>query len=154
MDTMVGRVRPGAVVECSDGRLGTVESVEPAGADRRGLIRVKRGWTGQSILFPSDLVREVDGDGVVRLACAKNDLERLVDTEAGEASALAHEQTEPIDAPETERTLELRAEELVPHKELREVGAAELRKVVEEVPGRLEVEAQAEEVVVERRPIG
>jgi uncharacterized protein (TIGR02271 family) len=53
-----------------------------------------------------------------------------------------------------ERTIELREEELVPRKELREVGRVQVRTEVEEVPGRLEVEALREEVEVEHVPVG
>jgi len=53
-----------------------------------------------------------------------------------------------------ERTLELREEQLVARKDLREVGEITVRTVVEEVPGRLEVEAQREEVEIEHVPQG
>jgi len=52
------------------------------------------------------------------------------------------------------QTLELREEQLVAHKELRELGDVELRTEIEEVPGRLEVDAYREEVVVEHEPVG
>ncbi|MBA2447738.1 MAG: YsnF/AvaK domain-containing protein [Chloroflexi bacterium] len=55
---------------------------------------------------------------------------------------------------EGEQTLELREEQLVPHKEMREVGQIQIRTEVEEIPGRLEVEALREEVEVEHVPIG
>ena len=55
---------------------------------------------------------------------------------------------------EGERTLELREEELIPHKEMREVGEVVIRTEIEEVPGRLEVEAFREEVEVEHVPVG
>ncbi|HZR99723.1 MAG TPA: DUF2382 domain-containing protein [Chloroflexota bacterium] len=53
-----------------------------------------------------------------------------------------------------ERTLELREEQLVARKDLREAGEITVRTVVEEVPGRLEVEAQREEVEIEHEPVG
>ena len=55
---------------------------------------------------------------------------------------------------EGERTLELREEQLVPRKDLREVGEVVIRTEVEEVPGRLEVQAYREEVEVEHVPVG
>jgi len=57
-------------------------------------------------------------------------------------------------ASRAERTLELREEQLVARKDLREVGEITVRTVVEEVPGRLEVEAQREEVEIEHVPQG
>jgi uncharacterized protein (TIGR02271 family) len=55
---------------------------------------------------------------------------------------------------EFSRTLELREEQLVAHKRLRELGEVELRTEIEEHPGRLEVDAYREEVVVEHEPVG
>ena len=57
-------------------------------------------------------------------------------------------------AVEPERIMELREEQLVARKDLREVGEITVRTVVEEVPGRLEVEAQREEVEIEHEPVG
>ena len=57
-------------------------------------------------------------------------------------------------APPFERTIELREEQLVPQKELRELGEVLVRTQVEEAPGRLEVEAYREEVEVEHEPAG
>jgi uncharacterized protein (TIGR02271 family) len=55
---------------------------------------------------------------------------------------------------DAEETIELREEQLVPHKELRELGAIEINTEIEEVPGRLEVDAYREEVIVEHEPVG
>ena len=55
---------------------------------------------------------------------------------------------------EGEHSLELREEELVPHKEIRGVGEVVIRTEIEEVPGRLEAEAYREEVEVEHVPVG
>jgi uncharacterized protein (TIGR02271 family) len=60
----------------------------------------------------------------------------------------------PLVAAEDERTLELREEQLVAHKELRELGEVEVRTEIDEVPGRLEVDALREEVEVEHEPVG
>ena len=55
---------------------------------------------------------------------------------------------------DAERTIELRQEELVPRTELHEAGEARIRTWIQEVPGRLEVDAYSEEVDVEHVPIG
>ena len=60
--------------------------------------------------------------------------------------------TEPPE--EAARTLELREEELVAHKETRELGTVEVRTEIERLPGRLEVDAYREEVNVEHEPVG
>jgi len=54
---------------------------------------------------------------------------------------------------EHERTLELREEQLVARKEMRPVGEVTIRTEVEDVPGRLEVDAYREEVEVEHVPL-
>ena len=51
-------------------------------------------------------------------------------------------------------TLELREEQLVAHKELRDLGEIEVRTEIDEVPGRLEVDAYREEVLVEHEIVG
>ena len=53
-----------------------------------------------------------------------------------------------------ERTLELREEQLVAHKALRELGEVEVRTEVDEVPGHLEVDAYREEVQIDHEPVG
>jgi uncharacterized protein (TIGR02271 family) len=53
-----------------------------------------------------------------------------------------------------EQMLELREEELVVHREMRDVGVAHIRTRIEEVPARIEVDAISEEVEVEHVPIG
>jgi uncharacterized protein (TIGR02271 family) len=56
--------------------------------------------------------------------------------------------------PETGRIIELREEQLVARKELRELGEVEVRTEVDDVPGRLEVDAYREEVEIEHEPVG
>jgi uncharacterized protein (TIGR02271 family) len=68
--------------------------------------------------------------------------------------ARTEDQVTTIADADDERTLELREEQLIPHKEMREVGEVRIRTVVEEMPGRLEVEALREEVEVEHVPVG
>jgi uncharacterized protein (TIGR02271 family) len=51
-------------------------------------------------------------------------------------------------------TIELREEELFAHKEMRELGSVEVRTEIEDVPGRMEVDAYREEVVIEHEPVG
>ncbi|GEM_PF-2226544 len=53
-----------------------------------------------------------------------------------------------------ERRLELREEQLVVRKELRQLGEVRVRTEVEEIPGRVEVDAYREEVEVEHVPVG
>jgi uncharacterized protein (TIGR02271 family) len=73
---------------------------------------------------------------------------RAPDPQAG-----VFQQREVADLPE-DRVLELREEQLVAHKELRELGEVVVRTQVEEVPRQLEVDALREEVEVEHEPVG
>ena len=54
----------------------------------------------------------------------------------------------------TARNLELREEQLVAHKDVRHLGEIEVRTEVDKVPGRMEVEAHREEVVMEHEAVG
>jgi uncharacterized protein (TIGR02271 family) len=56
--------------------------------------------------------------------------------------------------PDGQRVLELREEQLVAHKELRDVGEVQVRTEVEHVPARLEVDASREEIEIEHEPVG
>jgi len=71
-----------------------------------------------------------------------------------EIEAAAARRTEADSDWPTEQTLELREEQLVAHKELRQTGEVHVRTEVEEVPGRLELDAIREEAEIEHEPIG
>jgi len=79
-------------------------------------------------------------------------------TDASVADQVADAQANPeagLDAgAEMAQTLELREEQLVAHNDLRDRGEIEVRTEVDEVPGRLEVDAYREEVVVEHETVG
>src|ERR1051326_2457032 len=57
-------------------------------------------------------------------------------------------------APGEEQLIELREEQLVANKELRQLGEVIVRTELEEVPARLEVEVLREEVEVEHEAVG
>ena len=59
-----------------------------------------------------------------------------------------------VDSGDAEQVLELREEELVVNKELRDRGEVVVRTIVDEVPGRLEADALREEVEIEHEPAG
>ena len=179
-DEIAARIRPGAMVECTDGPVGSVLGIETDAGGKPQFLKMTRGWTIRELLVPFHLVDQVKQDGTVRLGCPREAIGQLAATspESG-PSPLADEPLRPFEAPDVdqppelgaldrgaaergtpavpphlERTVELKEEELVPRKELREVGQAEIRTEVEEVPGRLQVEAYSEEVEVEHVPVG
>lgn len=59
-----------------------------------------------------------------------------------------------VDLPPEGKTIPLRQEELLAHKEMRHIGDVEIRTEVDSAPGRLEVQALHEEVEVEHVPVG
>ena len=56
--------------------------------------------------------------------------------------------------PGEERVIQLREEELVAHKEVQQVGEVIVRKEIDTLPARLEVDALREEVEVLHEPVG
>lgn len=140
-ETMIARIRPGASVDWADGHLGRVVDVEKGAGGGPDRVEVLVDDGGRRLFVPVDLVDEVRADGTVRLSVARAELDRLAE---GRADA----------SPAERRTLELREERLEARKELEEAGSVRIRKAVEEVPRRLEVDAYHEEVTVEHVPIG
>jgi uncharacterized protein (TIGR02271 family) len=135
---MIGRIHPGASVDWADGHLGQVTRVGAASIEVRAQDR------GRTLVVPLELIRGVAADGSVQLSATQADLGRLT----GAGSDVD------VRAADGVETLELREEQLVPHKELEESGRVRVRKETEEVPRRLEVDAYYEEVEVEHVPIG
>jgi uncharacterized protein (TIGR02271 family) len=140
MSTVELRIRAGAPVECVDGRLGTVGRLETDGAGNLSTMHVATG-RGE-LVVPESAIRDVRPDGTVLLSC------RLA--EVGQPVADAARAT----AARPAETLSLREEQLVAHKTLEQVGEVVVRTEIEQVPGRLEVEAMREEVQVEHVPVG
>ena len=96
------------------------------------------------------VVREPSWAGGPGYATGAHDTDTEWDTHPSKQVAASAETA----AADQERTLELREEQLVAHKELRELGEVEVRTEVDEVPGHLEVDAYREEIQVEHEPVG
>jgi uncharacterized protein (TIGR02271 family) len=139
MSTVELRIRAGAPVECVDGHLGTIGRLETDGAGNLNAMHIatERG----EVVVPESAIRDVRADGAVRLSCRLADARSVADA----AGATARRPAE---------TLSLREEQLVAHKTVEQVGEVVVRTEVEELPGRLEVEALREEVQVEHVPVG
>src|SRR5205823_2361508 len=124
------------------------EGVVKLGATRDEVEDSSRQGPGTMHSIFDEQTRRLDADDLERVRAAQP--EQAVDAEwERRGSVEAEAAAEP-----TEQTVELKEEVLVPHKELREVGQAQIRTQVEEVPGRLEVEAYREEVNIEHVPVG
>jgi uncharacterized protein (TIGR02271 family) len=141
MSTVELRIRTGAPVQCDDGYLGTVGRLETDGAGNLGAMQVAtdRG----TVIVPENAIRDVRADGTIVLTPT---LAELRPAEPPSRPA------DPIARPA--ETLSLREEQLIAHKTMEEVGAVVVRTEIDELPGRLEVEALREEVEVEHVPIG
>lgn len=93
--------------------------------------------------------RRVEGEGVARGA-----EDAALEEPAHLTGRAPSREREYLSEDDANQTLELREEQLVAHKELRELGEVEVRTEIEEVPGRLEVDAYREEVEIEHEPVG
>ncbi|HEY3108499.1 MAG TPA: YsnF/AvaK domain-containing protein [Chloroflexota bacterium] len=134
-------IRAGAPVECVDGPAGKVGRLE---TDRDGNLSAMHIETERGeFVVPEGAVADVRADGTVRLDCALADMRPLAAAAAAPEAAAG-----PVE------TLSLREEQLVAHKTMEQVGEVVVRTEVEELPGRLEVEALREEVQVEHVPLG
>jgi len=90
-----------------------------------------------------------------RITSGGNSMARRKLTQAYRIPEAVREQPEPepvVD--EVAGSIELREERLVAHKGTQEVGEIQLHTEVEQAPGRLEVDAYREEVMVEHEPVG
>lgn len=137
-DAKLDGIRPGASVATPDAHLGRVERVE------RTAIQVVLDGTGRQVAVPRDRVLQVWPDGSVQVAGTRAEIEQLA---AGRANS-TDTQADAIE------TVELQEERLIARKHLEEIGRVRVRKEVEDVPRRLEVEAYSEDVEIDRVPIG
>jgi uncharacterized protein (TIGR02271 family) len=141
-------LRPGAAVEASDGRLGTVEEVvvRPASGELAYLV-VRRGWTDRLLHVAAEAVDRVEGESV-RLRVTRAEAERRgagVPPEAA-GGAVARQEGDRVVVPILEERL---------GAEVRPVALGELRvhKRVETEEARVTQEVARDELIVERVPV-
>jgi uncharacterized protein (TIGR02271 family) len=101
--------------------------------------------------LPLDLVEDLADDGSVLLSCTRQELR---DAASGQRQEQPERPSTELRGERLEGRLELREEQLVPHKELRPTGQVRIWKELEEVPSELDVEAYREQVSVEHLPVG
>src|SRR2546422_7783987 len=100
---MAFRIRPGAPVECVDGHIGTVDGVERDVDGNPAYLRVTRGWSGESLLVPVDLIRAVDREGVAKLGATRDEVEDTSHQGPGAMHSIFDERTSRLDADDLER---------------------------------------------------
>lgn len=138
-------IAPGAIVECRDGRVGTVERLLRDERSRRVtdlIVRLDR--TGQAFRVPERYVTRVRSSERVSVNCAR---------ERFEAEMVPLEEEGELGKPE-ELTVPVIAEHLVARKEVVPVGELQVRKVVEEEESSISEPVSYDEVIVERVPVG
>jgi len=79
---------------------------------------------------------------------------RVSDAPTQDARPVKEDERREVVTGEPSQTVELREEQLVARKDLREIGTVEIHTEIEQVPGQVDVEAFREEVVVEHEPVG
>jgi uncharacterized protein (TIGR02271 family) len=153
MDFMAERIRAGSRVDGTDGYIGVVDRLERDEDGSPRFLRVRRSDVKGGLLVPVGLIRQVRADGGVELQSTIEEAEEA-NAAGGFGQARAATQETPQVGETFEQTVELLEEELVGEKEMRDVGEIRVRTVIEEVPGRLELEAAREEIHVEHVPVG
>src|SRR5688572_29773909 len=100
------RIEPGASVEATDGRLGTVDEVI-LHSDGRGIayVIVRRGWSNEQLLIPVDSIQAVPSRREVRLAVSREDAQMRAREVPSEALLLARDRGTEVVIPIVEERL-------------------------------------------------
>ena len=142
-------VDPGAVVEASDGRLGTVEEViaRPGSGELMSLL-VRREAGGERITVPAELVESIPSRREVRLRVGLDQVGAGIGpvADGGRGTLEARERVE-----EGEHVrVPIAEERLVPAKRPVELGEIRVHKRVEEVEDVIRQPLTRDEVTIER----
>lgn len=142
--------QPGATVDASDGKIGSlVEIVTAARPGEADLLVVRQDRDGRLVRIPSNTVDLAASDAdTVQLLIAQVDLPRYIDvvgSAAGGTPSL-------IDVGE-HVTVRRYEEVLEPSKRSVEAGTIAIHKRVETVPAEIDVEVGRDEIAVERVPL-
>ena len=149
MNTRETVVRPGAGVEATDGRLGTVEAgvVRPETGELAYLV-VRRGWTDALLHVAAAQIDRIGGDGGVRLRVTRAEAERLGAGVPREATGGA------VGRQEGDRlTVPILAERLAAEARVVDLGELRVHKRVETEEARVTREVTRDELRVERVPV-
>jgi len=139
-------VEPGAVVEASDGRLGTVEEVfiRPETGELSYLV-VRRGWTDQLLTIPVDVIESIAGPREVHLRVTRDEA-REHTASVSEDALLARGDGSQIRVPIVE-------ERLIPQKRMVDLGELRVHKYVEETEEVVRQPITRDDLIVERVPV-
>ena len=143
-------IRPGAGVEASDGRLGTVGEVRVRPeTGELALLVVRRGWSDRLLHVAAAQVDRVEGDGTVRLRVTREEAERLASgvlEGAAGGAAVAGTEGQPLRVP-------VLAERLAAEARPVELGELRVHKRVDEAEETVRRAVTRDELDVERVPV-
>ncbi len=150
MESREWQIDPGATVEASDGRFGTVEEVivRPRTGEPIYLV-IRYGWNDRQLTIPADLIAAAPSRREVRL--------RVTREGAREAAArVTREPSDDLLASERGGALHfpVAEERLVPVKRPADLGELRIHKSVEEAEEAVREPVSRDELVVERVSVG
>ena len=137
------RIEPGAAVEATDGRLGTVDEVviRPEDGGLAYLV-VRRGWSNEQLLVPAELIRAVDSPREVRLGATRDEARERAAAVPPDALLLARDRGAEVVIPIVE-------ERLIPEKRKVDLGELRVHKLVDEVDEAVRQPVTRDDLVVE-----
>lgn len=138
------RIEPGASVEATDGRLGTVDEVfVDAESQALAHILVRRGWSNEQLLIPAELIRAVNGPKQVHLAVTRDEARARASEVPSDAILLARDRG-------TEVVIPIVEERLIPDKRAVDLGELRIRKLVDETEETVRQAVTRDNLVIER----
>jgi uncharacterized protein (TIGR02271 family) len=147
-------IRPGAGVEATDGRLGSVDEVRVRPeTGELALLVVRRGWSDALLHVAAAQVDRVDGDGTVRLRVTREAAERRA-AEARDVTAGDGAGGTTAGAAGGQLRVPVRAERLTAEARPVELGELRVHTRVDEVEEAVRRVVERDELDVERVPVG
>jgi uncharacterized protein (TIGR02271 family) len=146
MDSQQEQVEPGAVVQASDGRLGTVDEVivRPQTGELAYLV-IRRGWSDQVLTIPADLIESIPSRREVRLRVSRDEAREQAASTPSEA-LLAKAEGNVLRIPVIEERLRATKRQV-------DLGELRIHKYIEELEEVIRQPVTRDDLVVERVPI-
>jgi uncharacterized protein (TIGR02271 family) len=143
-------IRPGAGVDATDGRLGSVDEVRVRPeTGELALLVVRRGWNDRLLHVAAAQVDRVEGDGTVRLRVTRAEAERL----AAEVRDAAPGAAVVAGADGGQLRVPVLAERLTAEARPVELGELRVHRRVDEVEETVRRTVERDELDVERVPL-